>query len=856
MASPTNQTLKQDFEVQTVAGPLIGRARQSRTEHIRYSVDYGQWLEKSDSIVGVEFTFCPETCPPLEITIGSIESGYRQLFIVTGGCDGTAYTITARALTASGQVKQDRFEIQIGDCCPTSSSCDSAGLVVDGLFVGTNPDGVHDFIVKGNSVLFDGSCPDACGTGTGDMVVEVNKCDTPNTAAMEFQTAYVGKARIGLIGSDRFCIQVSEDGINWRDVLCINNTTGEITTPDGELGGSPTPPEGGQLGGVYSEYAPRYHFQYGVDPDGHLAFRRILGEDLPLPRQTALGGIFSAVAPVGQFMSGVGLDGHPTFRPLSGLDIPPAQYTALGGIFASMASGPGVFVYGVDTQGNLKYRHLTQNDLPIPTPTSTTLGGVYAMGAPAKQVQVGIDTLGKSIFAPVQNLLPLPTPATLGAVYETHAPLNWVMTGIGPDGKGVYRALKQSDIPVPPPTHTTLGGVYADYAPDDTVQVGISTTGAPIFKPLANFGFHQPSRIGEYTYVAYAGQTIVGGTDIHGQRPDGLVASDASINVYVNGVRLAKDEDWFVANNLNITVLRPLDANDLVVIEHFKNPQANYLASAGKIETWRWRFDGVTRDFLIFVKGVALEPSSVESVLISIDGVMQDPGIDFTLNGSIVTFDLAPRADAKSWGIVGVPLSPEEMNHLYPAPATYNRYTYLATTHGQTVFEGRDKFGMTMAGLAEPSVAVKVYVNGVLIEQNEFIRNSDTEIVLRRGVSRWSSVQVEVMLVSGSTVDVPTAAPASYLRCTYEAVEGQTEFIGGDKYGVPLMGLTQAGSVVVVHVNGVRLEDENYEITGDTSISLARPVVAGTSVIVELFTVATTSGSIVPDHNHDCGVFG
>ncbi len=856
MALPTNQTLNQDFEAKTVGAPLMGRARQNRDETIRYTIDYGAWLEKSDRLISATVEVCPNTCPPLVIAAGHASDEYRYQFTLTGGCDGTTYAITIYAMTASGQTKKDRFEVQIGDCCPTTGSCSSDGLVVDGLYVGTEPDGNYIFKVKGNKALFDAACQnDCCNGGTGDMVVEVNKCDTPNIAAMEFQTAHVGKARIGLIGSNKLCIQVSEDGVHWRDVLCINNVTGEITTPDGELGATPNPPSEGQLGGVYSEYAPRYHFQYGVNPDGHLAFRRILNEDLPPPLNIGLGGVMAKTAPARVFMSGISEDGSPMFRGILGADLPPPKTTELGGVFSSLAP-VGQVAVGIDTKGQVKYRRLTQSDLPLPAPTPTTLGGVYAMFAPPKQVQVGIDSMGKSLYAPVDTMLSTPTLTKLGSVYETHAPLNWVMTGIGSNGKGVYRALTQSDIPIPPPTHTTLGGVYADYAPDDTVQVGISTTGAPIFKPLANFGFHQPSRVGEYTYVAYEGQTLVGGTDINGQRPDGLVASDSSTNVFVNGVRLAKNDDWYVANNLNITVRRPLVANDLVVIEHFKNPQANYLASAGKIETWRWPFDGVARDFTIMVKGAVLEPTSVESVLISIDGVMQDPGIDFTLNGATVTFDQAPRADAKCWGIVGVPLSPEEMDHLYPAPATYNRYTYLAVTQGQTVFEGRDRFGMVMVGLKEPLTAVKCYVNGVLIQQDDFIVHDNDTIVLKRGVSRWSSVQIEVMRVAGQTVEVPTPSPASYIRCTYAGEEGQTTFGGPDKTGVVLEGVYQVGAIVVVHVNGVRLEDENYDLSSDTSITLDRPVSAGSSVIVEVFTVFDANGDGSPDHNHDCGVFG
>jgi hypothetical protein len=121
----------------------------------------------------------------------------------------------------------------------------------------------------------------------------------------------------------------------------------------------------------------------------------------------------------------------------------------------------------------------------------------------------------------------------------------------------------------------------------------------------------------------------------------------------------------------------------------------------------------------------------------------------------------------------------------------------------------------------------------------------------------WAIVGIPIGSGGGSGPGTPYPAPSSFIRCTYLASnEGQTDFGGSDKIGNVLSGLQEPGAIAIVHVNGVRIEDEDYSIVSDSSINLTRGVSVGSSVIIEVFTVAANGGAeIVPEHNHDCGVF-
>ena len=62
-------------------------------------------------------------------------------------------------------------------------------------------------------------------------------------------------------------------------------------------------------------------------------------------------------------------------------------------------------------------------------------------------------------------------------------------------------------------------------------------------------------------------------------------------------------------------------------------------------------FDGANTDFTLAVSSSAVEPGSVNNVLISINGVVQEPTTTYTISGSTITFTTAPEAGDTFFGL-------------------------------------------------------------------------------------------------------------------------------------------------------------------------------------------------------------
>jgi hypothetical protein len=356
----------------------------------------------------------------------------------------------------------------------------------------------------------------------------------------------------------------------------------------------------------------------------------------------------------------------------------------------------------------------------------------------------------------------------------------------------------------------------------------------------------------EFQYLSADSQTLFGGVDIFGRTPQDLTNRNANVNVYLNGVRLLETYDWHVADSTHIRLTRAPANNSVVTVERLDIPQTIYAATAGKIDTSMWTFDGETRTFPIYVQGALYAPTNAANVLISIDGVMHDPGIDFTVSGTFITFDFAPQKDARSWGLLGMPLGPEEIRVLYPSPSTFTRFTYSASVQGQAAFGGTDKFGNTLMGLLAPTANTIVHVNGVRIEEDEYRIASDVEIVLIRGVSVGTSVIIEVFEVAklGGVQIVPTTAEKIETeRWIFNGISKTFPiYVAGSLYSPP----SEAG--VFTSLDGVMLNPGiDFTISGtDITFSEAPLSSAQAWAVVGI----PNAKGPVPQHNHDCGVFG
>ena len=91
------------------------------------------------------------------------------------------------------------------------------------LGIGTDADDTNRLVVASPATLF---------THAGDdHRLVVNRAAVADTASLMFQTAFEGRAEMGLAGDGAFRIKASNDGAAWRDALTIDPATGEVEFP-------------------------------------------------------------------------------------------------------------------------------------------------------------------------------------------------------------------------------------------------------------------------------------------------------------------------------------------------------------------------------------------------------------------------------------------------------------------------------------------------------------------------------------------------------------------------------------------------------------------------------------------------
>lgn len=170
----------------------------------------------------------------------------------------------------------------------------------------------------------------------------------------------------------------------------------------------------------------------------------------------------------------------------------------------------------------------------------------------------------------------------------------------------------------------------------------------------------QPTALGQayqarFTYIAAAGQQDFSGADLSGATPNvGTAPSD----VFVNGVRLVPTDDFTVDGSTStLHINSPLTVNSMV--------QWDLLIPAGQVapgavEAFKIKTlspDGTAQDFpLQYIdpgSGATTDAVVGDGVqlLVSLDGCVQEPGVDYTANGSTLHMAVAPDADARLWAI-------------------------------------------------------------------------------------------------------------------------------------------------------------------------------------------------------------
>jgi hypothetical protein len=97
------------------------------------------------------------------------------------------------------------------------------------LGLGTAADAANPFSAKLNKALW--TAKTGAEGGTGDLRYTMNKEGATKTLSLLLQSAFSGRAEIGLTGDDDLHIKVSADGGAWREALKVNRTTGFVSFP-------------------------------------------------------------------------------------------------------------------------------------------------------------------------------------------------------------------------------------------------------------------------------------------------------------------------------------------------------------------------------------------------------------------------------------------------------------------------------------------------------------------------------------------------------------------------------------------------------------------------------------------------
>ena len=80
--------------------------------------------------------------------------------------------------------------------------------------------------------------------------------------------------------------------------------------------------------------------------------------------------------------------------------------------------------------------------------------------------------------------------------------------------------------------------------------------------------------------------------------------------------------------------------------------EPNFLNQNREVDDISGSFNGSTTTFNLQVSGQNVNPESVNNVLVSVGGVLQNPGTDYTINAATIVFTTAPASGLDFWGLV------------------------------------------------------------------------------------------------------------------------------------------------------------------------------------------------------------
>jgi hypothetical protein len=296
----------------------------------------------------------------------------------------------------------------------------------------------------------------------------------------------------------------------------------------------------------------------------------------------------------------------------------------------------------------------------LPTPTLYVNAGGFYAGDAAGATATSADYAQVSIewAEHLPDTIP-PNILAINAISGQHWSSRWwALRSASAFGMLSMLYCGASDVP---PTQTlvgdplTAGCLYFD-TNTNTMQVWNGAAWQPFTIPQKAFtaSLYYVASANQQHFPLTTADLYNNSFTLNQQDPEG-------IECYVNGARLTPDNnpgmltgDFFVSVvNSSITLAQVLPAGAIVAIDVLQTasqlaPGAVAIFPITNINTPPGFQDGVRIGFPLTVKANGTSPNLAgpEELLVSIDGVLQEPGLQYAVSGDSIIFNQAPAADA------------------------------------------------------------------------------------------------------------------------------------------------------------------------------------------------------------------
>ena len=210
--------------------------------------------------------------------------------------------------------------------------------------------------------------------------------------------------------------------------------------------------------------------------------------------------------------------------------------------------------------------------------------------------------------------------------------LNFVGSGVVASGTGATKTItingySDSDVDTHLNTSTAATNEVLSWNGSDYDWVAQSGGSSTVYQ-------YADAGMVEYEFAASANQTTFSGTDSNSAT---LSYTANSIMVFLNGVLQDDGVDYTATNGSSVVFSSALAANDEVRIIAVSSTATLHNPT---------KLDAITTvngqaAYSMTVNSAAYTPSHINALIVSVNGITQEPGDSFTVSGSTITFDPA-----------------------------------------------------------------------------------------------------------------------------------------------------------------------------------------------------------------------